>query len=373
LFFLRYKMLRKPSAVRQARALHLDTRAKVRRLLGLLLGLSAVHVLAMVLLEDMGFGDAIWLTLTTLTTVGYGDLSAATPAGRAATVLLLYIIGITMLAQLASDYIDYRLERRQKMLQGRWEWNMKDHMLIVNTPKQNPVSYLERLVAQIRETPEFAELPVQLLTDGFEDGLPQSLRDLGVVHRHDLPDHDEVWKAVDLESARHLVVLAHDHHDRRADSLTFDIVHRAFEHIDPSRVYVVAECVDDLNRPRLHSLGVNSVVRPIRAYPELLVQAIVAPGVEQVMENLFTHHGDHAQRYDIEIGGLRWADIVSALIQRDWGTAMAYVGADGGVMCNPPAQEPIQAKALLLLVREGREPKAAELQSALSAIAEVGG
>ncbi len=352
--------------MRLARELHLDLGVKVRRLLGLLLGLSAVHVAAMMFLEGLGFGDAAWLTLTTLTTVGYGDFSAATPLGRLATVLLLYIVGITMLAQLASDYIDYRLERRQRMLQGRWEWNMKDHMLIVNTPKQNAVTYLERLIAQVRETPELADLPVQLLTDAFEDGLPQNLRDLGVVHRHDSPDHDEAWQAVDLASARYLVVLANDHHDRRTDSLTFDIVHRALEHIDPARTYVVAECVDDMNRPRLQSLGVNSVVRPIRAYPELVVRAIIAPGVERVMENLFTHHGDHAQRYDLDISGVSWADIVSTLIQRDWGTAMAYVAGNGEVVCNPPAQQQIDARALLLLVREGREPGTAEMASALA-------
>lgn len=368
---LHYKLLRRHRALRIARELDLDLGVKVRRLLALLLGLSAVHVAAMTLLEGMSLQDAAWLTLTTLTTVGYGDLSAATPAGRLATVLLLYIVGITLLAQLASDYIDYRLERRQKMLQGHWEWKMKDHMLIINTPKQNAVRYLERLITQVRETPAFAELPVQLLTDGFTAGLPESLRQLGVVHRHDTPDHDDVWRAVDLAAARYVVVLAHDHHDRVTDSVTFDIVHRVLAHVDLSRTYLVAECVDDMNRPRLQALGVQSVVRPIRAYPELVVQAIVAPGVEQVMENLFTHHGDHAQRYDIEVRGATWSDIVSALIQRDWGTAMAYVKDDGEVVCNPPARAPIDAKGLLLLVREGREPTNDELRAALSSIGGV--
>lgn len=364
--FLRYKLIRRHHALRLARELDLDLGIKVRRLLALLLGLSAIHVVAMMLLEGMSFQDAAWLTLTTLTTVGYGDLSAATPAGRLATVLLLYIVGITMLAQLASDYIDYRLERRQKMLQGQWEWNMKDHMLIINTPKQNTVRYLERLIAQVRETPDFAELPVQLLTNAFSDGLPQSLRNLGVVHRHDTPDHSEAWRAVDLAAARYVVVLAHDHHDRVTDSVTFDIVHRVLEHIDLSRTYVVAECVDDINRPRLQALGIQAVVRPIRAYPELVVRSIVAPGVERVMENLFTHHGDHAQRYDIDVNGINWSDIVSAVIQRDWGTAMAYVGAGGDVVCNPPAREPVNAKGLLLLVRAGREPETEALQEALA-------
>lgn len=367
MYLLRYKLRRKPrSAAAFARELRLDLGVKVRRLLALLLALSAAHVALMMWLEGLGAGDAMWLTLTTVTTVGYGDLSAATPGGRIATVALLYIVGITLLAQLASDYIDYRLERRQKMLRGRWEWNMQDHMLIVNAPRQNAARYLERLIEQVRETPALADLPVQLLTDDFGDGLPQRLRDLGVVHRHDTPDHDGTWRAAGLPAARYLVILAHDHHDRRTDSITFDIAHRAVAHLDPARTYVVAECVDDMNRPRLQSLGVGSVVRPIRAYPELVVRAIIAPGVERLMENLFTHHGDHLQRYDLAIRGVPWSDIVATLIRRDWGTAMAYIAAGGEVVCNPPAREPIDASALLLLVREGCEPQGTQLQAALA-------
>lgn len=367
MYLLRYKLRRKPRpATAFAGELHLDLGVKVRRLLMLLLALSAAHVALMMWLEGLGFGDAVWLTLTTVTTVGYGDLSAATPAGRIATVALLYIVGITLLAQLASDYIDYRLERRQKMLQGRWEWNMKDHMLIVNTPKQNTVRYLERLVEQVRETPELADLPVQLLTDGFEDGLPQSLRELGVVHHHGTPDRQGVWDAVNASQARYIVVLAHDHHDHWTDSLTFDIVSRAFSHIDPSRTYLVAECIDDENRPRLQGLGVQSVVRPIRAYPELVVRAIIAPGVERVMENLFTHRGDHAQRYDVEVRDLKWSEIVSRVIDQDWGTPMAYIREDGEIVCNPPARDPVNARALLLLVREGSEPAVGELRAVLA-------
>lgn len=104
----------------------------------MLLALSAAHTVLMMVLEGLGAVDALWLTLTTLTTVGYGDLSAATPAGRLATVLLLYLVGITVLAQLTSDYIDYRIERRRRMLEGKWSWDMRDHLLIVIRPGAMP-------------------------------------------------------------------------------------------------------------------------------------------------------------------------------------------------------------------------------------------
>ena len=337
------------------------------RLLALLALLAAAHVVAMMALEGLGLGDAIWLTMTTLTTVGYGDLSAATPWGRLATIALLYLVGISMLAQLASDYIDYRMQRREKMIDGLWEWDMRDHLLIVNTPRNDAARYCELLIRQIRDTPEFVDTPILMLTSQFPDGLPQRLRDAGVVHRTDYPTSAEAWESVHVDRAKYVLVLAEDPSDRCSDSYTFDILSRIAERTGSNGTRVIAECVDDANRERFLRAGASTVVRPIRAYPELIVRAIVAPGVEVVMENLFTHDGDHAQRYDIELkDGTVWSDIVSALIQRDWGTAMAYIRPDGKVVCNPPAQEPVEARALLVMVREGHEPTDAEVRGALA-------
>ena len=39
----------------------------------------------MMALEGLTFGEGIWLTFTTITTTGYGDFSAKTAAGRAAS------------------------------------------------------------------------------------------------------------------------------------------------------------------------------------------------------------------------------------------------------------------------------------------------
>ncbi len=47
------------------------------------------HTLAMMAFEELALGDAVWLTATTMTTVGYGDLSASTAAGRWSTVILV--------------------------------------------------------------------------------------------------------------------------------------------------------------------------------------------------------------------------------------------------------------------------------------------
>ncbi len=51
---------------------------------------------AVSVLEDWGFGDAVWWAFVTTTTTGYGDLSPATAAGRVIAVVTMFvgIVGI---------------------------------------------------------------------------------------------------------------------------------------------------------------------------------------------------------------------------------------------------------------------------------------
>lgn len=351
---LRY-LLRRKNYKQVTRRLDLNMRARLRQSLWWLAGLSCLHVIAMVMFEGLAPDDALWLTATTLTTVGYGDLSAATPAGRTATFLLLYIAGITLLAQLASDYIDYRLQRKEYMIKGRWRWNMKDHILIINSPGTNPALYFERLVEQIRLSRDFSDCPILVLTERFPDGLPNHLRERGVVHYHGECCDQDSLAAVSPDQARAIIVLARDEQSRLSDSVTLDVILQLKEYCQ-SLPYTVVECVREDNRERVRHLGANATLRPIRDYPEIMVRALVAPGTEKILENLFSHHDDHAMRYNVTVENARWADVSCQLIQAGIGTLLAYVCPDGHVECHPAPDHHFNASALILMVREENAP-----------------
>lgn len=143
----------------------------------------AAHVAAMMVLEDMSLNDAIWLTATTIVTVGYGDLSAETIPGRVATMGLMYAGAIFVVAVAINNWLDIRSEGAERKAQGAWRWNLENHILIVGAPERNQTDFFLRLSGQIRKAGAWNDAPVQLLTPCFEkDGLPQSLRELGVVH-----------------------------------------------------------------------------------------------------------------------------------------------------------------------------------------------
>jgi len=336
----------------------------VLRTASVMLVLIATHSSLMVYLEGMTLWLGIWLTLTTLTTVGFGDLSPTTPMGQAATIGLMYLCGITLMTFLISDYVDFRIARREKIRTGHWNWNMEEHILIINSPKYNRENYFIRLITQIRENKDYADIPVQLLNIDFADGLPDCIRELGAVHVHGTPSNPADLKRAGAHRAKHIVVLARNEYASDSDSFTFDVAHRLNElHVCHK---AMIECVMDENRQRMKDLGVKSVLRPIRSYPEIVVRSMDAPGSEVIIEDMFTRANDHPHRYPVWLEGEPWADVVNALIQANLGTALGYVTKEGDVIAHPNGDEHVHAQSLIILVKTELQPEEKSVTEALT-------
>ena len=335
-----------------------DVAGAWRRLVVLAAYLAAItigHTLAMTAFEGLALGDAAWLTATTMTTVGYGDLSASTTAGRWSTVILIYVGGVFALGKGAADYFEYRANRRALKRRGLWRWRLKDHILIVNAPSAGANPYFETLLRQLRETGWGRKRGVLILSTSWPEGLPESLTRLGVVHVHGRAASDEKLEDSGAVDAAAVVVLANDEKDAASDGTAFDIVHRLVEMGAKGRIAV--ECVDDRNRDRLRDAGATTVMRPMRGYPEMLVRALIAPGSEAIIEDLFTRHGDECVRYEVSVAGVPWGRLAARLVSAGAGTALAYASAaDGEVIVNPRPDRQVSASALFLMVKEGHEP-----------------
>jgi len=312
----------------------------------------ALHIGLMMFYEGLGLGDAAWLTFTTATTVGYGDISASTTQGRFATVFLIYLGGIFILAKVVGDYFDYRLAVRDKKTKGYWSWNMHNHIVILNSPTHSGERYLQRLIKQFRASAHYNDTVIYLLTRQFPQGLPEFITQLdNVVHYSGDPSNPQDLAAVCVEKANDIIVLAKDENDESSDGRTFDILHRLKDlKVDAT---VLAECVDDTNRKRLEDAGANIVIRPIRAYPEMIVRAFDAPGSERIIENMFNSEDDEYRRYDVDISDMSWCDIVTRLIKQDVGIAVAYIDCHSNEMVyNPPAHSKPDIQALITISKD---------------------
>lgn len=337
--------------------------SRIRRLFIILAGLLIAQVLIIWVAEDLTLFESVWMTMTTLVTVGYGDFAPATYVGRISTILMMFVGAITLLTLIVSDYIEYRFYRRERILTGRWVYAMKDHIVIINTPQTGGEQYFSRFASQMRAVPGYETVPIMILTRHFPGGLPPELADSGLVHFHGTGSDPVALKAVHAGSARHIIILAADEADPSSDSLTFDIAHRLSESNLGQKI--TAECVRDENRDRFTAMGVRTVIRPVRTYPEIMVRSVVAPGSEKVLEDLFNYQNDHPHRYEIELDDLTWADIVSALIRHGIGTALAFIDENNEVVCHPPTDQEVEGRGLIVLVKSSETPDVSVVEEAL--------
>lgn len=364
--------VRQPSRFRRSVVRDLRNRLRVS-LMGLLV-LIGLHVAAMMALEGLGFGDAVWLTFTTITTTGYGDYSAKSAAGRAATIVLIYLSGIFLVSQAASAFFELRVLRRERQRRGEWRWDMRDHIVFINAPAEEPGDYMRRLLDQLhRSRARLAGMPAVVVSEAFPQGLPPSLEDDPlIVQVRGRFDDPAALEAAAIDQARMVVILAERESDRLSDSQAFDLVHRLRDERG-FRGRIIAECIDETNRPRLVKAGASTVVRALRGYPEMIVRAVVAPGSEQIVEQLFVSSGDECLRFEVTIDGRPWASIVQRVMEADFGTALGYADPEGRVHTNPRPADIVHARALYIVVDEAVQASREAIQAAFDRLAAAEG
>ena len=337
---------------------------RVFRLLVILFVLVLINSSAMVYFENMHVGDALWLSSTTVTTVGYGDFSPTTWQGRAITILTMYVFAITVLSLLVAETVEWRVYITEKKRRGLWEWKtMSDHIQIINTPEQDTDRYLLRFLKQIQVTPELSTYPVQILTHKYPSGLPESISKMKVLHRTGLAEDSYIINSISLDTAKYVVILARDATDTKSDSLSFDILCRVRE--ISKDAFIVVESVSEDNKGRFIKYGANIVTRPVRAYPEMIVRFMAHPGTEKVLENFFDYTDDFLSRFDCEFHQVAWKDIVCKSVTAGFGTPLAFINASG-VHTNPRHDELCSGTGIISMVNQMQHKDGQKLQNILT-------
>lgn len=134
-----------------------QTQRQIRYSLIFLAIIFPAGVTGYMILEDLSLGDAVWLTIITLGTIGYGDLVPTTSAGRIFTIVLVFL-GIGAVALAAQAGIEFFASPIMRQLRQRRRNEakiqlMRNHYIIAGEGElvNRTVRYLLRR-AEIRRT-----------------------------------------------------------------------------------------------------------------------------------------------------------------------------------------------------------------------------
>ena len=326
--------------------------------------LIAVNTAGMMIFENKSLEDALWLSMVTIVTVGYGDLYPETIWGRLTIVVSMFILGISVLTSLISEIIEWRLLVGEKKRKGFWVWKkMNNHIQIINAPNHDAERYLSRLLSEISTTEQLKDSPVHLISRKFPDGLPQSLVKKKLLHTTGVSVDTNVLSKSNIEGASHILVLARDQYDDISDSVTFDVLSQLRSM--SSTANIIVEAVADHNFQRFLDAGANVVIRPIRAYPEMAVRSMVHPGTEKIIEDLLNVKGDSLHREDLKFESKTWLEVVTMALTVGCGTPIAYV-ANGEIMLHPEAHDVCSGDGIILISKQDTVEKVKLLSAKLA-------
>ncbi|MBZ5726223.1 MAG: potassium channel protein [Acidobacteriia bacterium] len=297
--------------------------------------------------------DAFYMTLTTMTTVGYGEIHPLSHAGRVFNSFLIFFGVTTILIAMGAmtqtiielEFGDAIGKRRNKRMIDK----LKDHYIICGFGRVGHGAAVELRHAGVPfvvvdNNPERVE---RAILEGMLAVAADSTR-------------DETLRQAGIEHARGLVAaLATD-----ADNL---FVLLSAKGLNP-RIYVATRAAEEGAEEKMRRAGADAVFAPYVITGHRLAQSLLRPHVVQFLD--FTTHDIGM---DISIEQVRVAEsseVVSRTIKemqlrRDVGViVMAIRKGDGRMLFNPPADTAVDGGDYLIVM--GRQESLRALEALLA-------
>lgn len=318
----------------------------VRRSRLVLIGIAVVFLAVVVGLlfsyvEGVDIYTAMYWAVITMSTIGYGDVTPATPMGKA-VAMFSAVVGISAFTALISLIAEHFISSSLRRMMGMHRVNYNGHYVIIGTGN-SVVTCIEELRAAM-EKGEAEEGPVVAVVPSDEEKRRlDHLPDVEVLVGD--PGVKETLKRAKVERASYVVLAMED--DSKAVFATLLIK-------SLSRAKVFVEVMLPENAELLKQAGADRVVLSRAIAGRLLASAVFEPEVVDVIEDLSTSFGN----YDIavvpagEFGGRNFEEAFNAFYSRGL-YLLGYVVDEPVLM--PPMDEKIpQASRLIVIRRVGK-------------------
>ncbi len=285
--------------------------------------------------------DAFYMTVITITTVGYREVHPLTPGGQVLTTFVV-VIGLGLLLFTLTRVAQVMFEGELLDILGRRRMERE----IAELDNHYVLCGYGKVGRPVADGLAQEGLPFCVVEQDPE--LEPSLRQKG--YRYVLGDatDDATLREARVDRARTLVaMLASD-----ADNLYLTIAARELH----PHIRVIARATDEAGETRLKRAGADDVVSPSRIAGLRILQAAVNPTAVEFMEIVTHREALQLSMADIEVASgspLHERTIAEAGIRGRYGViVVAIKGAGGEMTFNPEPDEKIEAGDVLVVLGE---------------------
>jgi voltage-gated potassium channel len=283
--------------------------------------------------------DAFYMTLTTMTTVGYGEIHPLSHAGRVFNSFLI-VFGVTTIfiaigamtqTIIELEFGDPSGKRRNKRMID----NLKDHYIICGFGR------VGRGAAN-----ELGRAGVPFVVVDIDPDRVQRAMLAGMLAVAADSTQDETLRLVGIERARGLVAaLATD-----ADNL---FVLLSAKGLNPG-IYVATRAAEEGAEAKMRRAGADAVFAPYAMTGHRLAQSLLRPHVVQFLDFTTKDVGEDIAIEQVRVAGT--SEMVSKTIKemqlrKEVGVIVMAIRKESGVMVfNPPAETAVQGGDYLIVM-----------------------
>jgi voltage-gated potassium channel len=294
---------------------------------------------------EIDLADSFWWAMVTTTTVGYGDISPASPGGRLVGVLLM-LVGVGFLGLFTATVASVFVENSMMENRGFHGQNLKDHYVICGWNHEAVV-----IISELAKDKKSRASAVVVLAD-----LPEKpLADKKVRFVAGEPNAETLEKA-NLAQARAVIVLSDANLPEEARDAKVVLNVLTIRKLYPE-IYISAELMKADNVAHCEWAGCNEAVVLEAMSGRLLVQASLDHGMSKLIGELT---GNEGQDLFIipppsETDGLCFLDVLNH-VKKKHGTMVIGImrGSDKHLVANPPSEYKLETDDRLVVINAER-------------------
>ncbi len=250
---------------------------KILLFISILIVLVAFDTIGYVLIEDASFVDALYMTIISITTVGYREVFHLSAQGKLFTVWVI-ISGLGTFFYIAGTMAESIFEGNMRRILGRRKMKniskLKDHAIIAGYGMM--AEHVCRELNRLKEKFVVIENDNGRFADADERGF-NALNGNAT--------DEEILETAGIDKAKIFISLLPSDADNIFTVMTA-------REMNPS-VFVIARAVDIHNKNKLHKIGADRVITPYELSSRRIVNTVMRPNVVDFIE-LMTFSGNMA-------------------------------------------------------------------------------
>jgi voltage-gated potassium channel len=320
---------------------------RLRRGIIILVSIIAAGTIGYMLIEGWSLSDAIYMTMITITTVGYGEVHPLTTGGRIFSIFLI-VGGVSGALLVLSAFVEYVVEGRLRATIGRRQMKvkiakLKDHFILCG---------YGRVGEEIART--FSEEGVPFV---IVDSRPEKIalaEEQGYLCLPGDATNDKLLLEAGIERARGLVAAV----GSDVDNTYITLSARGLR----SDLFIEARANSEEIETKLKRAGADRVVSPNSIGARRMAMLALRPAVVDFIDTVTYGRGRELEMENVAVGSDSplVSQTVETIRNQTKATILAISRKGGKPSANPPGDRVIEVGDRLIIIGTKEQLKALE-------------